>query len=43
MSNGAFPMSSHLSLINAETGTVYDTDATFLDVGILNGTRLILI
>ena len=43
MSNGAFPMSSHLSLINAETGTVYDTDATFLDVGILNGTRLILV
>lgn len=43
MSNGSFPMSDALSLINADNGTIYDTDKTVLENGILNGTKLILI
>ncbi len=43
MSNGEFPMLDTLSLINADTGSVYDTDKNFLENGIVNGTRLILL
>lgn len=43
MSNGAFPMSDTLSLINADNGAIYDTDKTVIENGILNGTKLILI
>ena len=43
MTDGVFPMSDTLSLINAETGIIYDTDRTFLELGILNDSTLILI
>ena len=43
MSNGEFPMSDELSLINADTGTIYDVEKTILDNKILNSTKLILI
>ncbi len=43
MSNGAFPMSDTLSLINANNGTIYDVSKTVMENGILNGTKLILI
>lgn len=43
MSNGAFPMSDTLSLINANNGTIYDVGKTVMENGILNGTKLILI
>lgn len=43
MSNGEFPMLDTLSLINADTGSVYDTDKNFLENGIVNGARLILL
>ena len=43
MSGGAFKMADTLSLINADDGTIYDTDRTFLENGILNGAKLILL
>lgn len=43
MSDGSFPLSNTLSLINAETGVIYDVDNTFLENNILNDTKLILI
>lgn len=43
MSNGAFPMSDTLSLINANNGIIYDVSKTVMENGILNGTKLILI
>ncbi len=43
MSDGNFPISEHLSLINAETGAIYDVNNTFLENKILNGTKLILL
>lgn len=43
MTDGVFPMSDTLSLINAEDGSIYDTDRTFYEMGILNGSKLILL
>lgn len=43
MSNGAFKMTDRLSLINAKTGTIYDSERSFLENGIMNGTRIILL
>ena len=43
MTNGYFPLNSNLSLINAETGVVYNVDNTVMENNILNDTRLILI
>lgn len=43
MTDGAFAMSEHLSLINADNGTIYDVDNTFLENNILNGAKLILL
>ncbi|MDE5889074.1 MAG: hypothetical protein K2H20_03545 [Bacilli bacterium] len=43
MTNGSFPMSENLSLINADNGAIYDVGNTFLENKILNGTKLILI
>ena len=43
MTDGSFPMSSNLSLIDAETGVIYDVDGTFKENNILNDTKLILI
>lgn len=43
MTDGNFPMSNKLSLINADSGTIYNVDNTFLENNILNGTKLILI
>lgn len=43
MTSGNFPISENLSLINADNGTIYDVDNTFLENKILNGAKLILI
>ena len=43
ITDGAFAPSDKLSLINAEDGTIYDVDSTFLENKILNGTKIILI
>lgn len=43
MTNGAYAMNEHLSLINADDGTVYNVDNTFLENNILNGAKLILL
>lgn len=43
MTDGAFVISDSLSLINADNGTIYDVDQTFLENNILNGTKLILL
>ena len=43
MTSGSFAVSDHLSLINAEDGTVYDVNNTVLENKILNGARIILI
>lgn len=43
MTDGNFPMSNNLSLINADSGIIYNVDNTFLENNILNGTKLILI
>ncbi len=43
MTDGSFTMSEHLSLINADTGSIYDVNNTFLENDILNGTKLILL
>ncbi len=43
MTDGSFAMSEHLSLINADNGTIYNVDNTFLENKILNGTKLILL
>ena len=43
MSDKQFPITDSLSLINADTGNVYDVDKNFLENGIVNGTRLILL
>lgn len=43
MTDGEFPMSDHLSLINGETGIAYDVDMTIFENNILNDARLILI
>lgn len=43
MTDGNFMISEHLSLINADTGAIYNVDNTFLENKILNGTKLILL
>ena len=43
MTDGCFPVSDKLSLINAEDGTVYDVENTFLENNILNGAKIILL
>ena len=43
MNDGSFVMSEHLSLINADSGMVYDLDKNFLENNILNGAKLILL
>ena len=43
MSNGAFKITDKLSLINAKTGIIYDTERSFLENGIMNGTKIILL
>lgn len=43
MSDKQFPITDSLSLINADTGNVYDVDRNFKENGIVNGTRLILL
>ena len=43
MTDGSFEMSDSLSLINADNGTVYDVNNTFLENNILNGAKIILI
>lgn len=43
MTDGAFAMSEHLSLINADNGSIYDVNNTFLENNILNGAKLILL
>lgn len=43
MTDGAFAMSEHLSLINADNGSIYDVNSTFLENNILNGAKLILL
>ena len=43
MTDGSFLMSEHLSLINADSGIVYDLDKNFLENNILNGAKLILL
>ncbi len=43
MSDKQFPITDQLSLINADTGNVYDVDRNFKENGIVNGTRLILL
>ncbi len=43
MTNGAFPMSDKLSLINALDGSIYDVDRTIIENNILNGAKLILL
>lgn len=43
MTDGAFPMSDKLSLMNALDGQIYNVDETFLENGILNGAKIILI
>ena len=43
MTDGSFPMSSNLSLIDGETGVIYDVEGTFKENNILNDTKLILI
>lgn len=43
MSDGSFPMSDELSLINAMDGKYVDVDKTILENNILNSTKLILI
>ena len=42
MSNGFFEISNQISLINGNTGLMYDVDKTFLENGILNGSKIIL-
>ena len=42
MTNGAFEISENLSLMNGSTGLMYDIDRTFLENGILNGSKIIL-
>ena len=42
MSNGFFEISNNVSLINRSTGLNYDVDKTFLENGILNGSKIIL-
>lgn len=43
MSNGEFPMTTHLSLLNSDSGLMYDMDKTILENEILNGSKLILL
>ena len=43
ITDGSFAMSDKLSLINAEDGTVYDVENTFLENNILNGAKIILL
>ena len=43
MTNGAYAISEHLSLINADDGTVYEVENTFFENKILNGAKLILL
>lgn len=43
MTDGKFPISNKLSLINADNGTIYNVNNTFLENNILNGTKLILL
>jgi len=43
MTDGNFVMSEQLSLMNANDGTIYDVNQTFLENQILNGTKLILL
>ena len=43
MTDGSFAMSEHLSLINADDGSIYNVDNTVLENNILNGARLVLL
>ena len=43
MSDGSFPISDELSLINAIDGTFYDVNKTVLENKIINSTKIILI
>lgn len=43
MSDGAFIITDKLSLINAQTGIIYDAERSFLENGIMNGTKIILL
>ncbi len=43
LTNGEFPISNNLSLINLLSGDVYDTTLTIKENGVLNGSRLVLI
>lgn len=43
MSSGAYEISENLSLLNGNTGLMYDVEKTFLENGILNGSKIILI
>ncbi len=43
LTDGSFPISNRLSLINATTGAVYDVNLTFKENNILNGSKLILL
>ncbi len=43
ITDGSFAISDKLSLINAEDGTVYDVENTFLENNILNGAKIILL
>ena len=42
MSNGAFEISENLSLMNGSSGLMYEVDKTFLENGILNGSKIVL-
>ncbi len=43
MTDGAFPSSDSLSLINADDGSIYDVENTVLQNHILNGAKIILL
>ncbi len=43
ITDGSFAISDKLSLINAEDGTVYDVENTFLENNLLNGAKIILL
>ncbi len=43
MSDGYYPMSNKLSLIEATSGLIYDLNATVKDCKIMNGARIILV
>ena len=43
MSDGAFIITDKLSLINAQTGIIYDAERSVVENGIMNGTKIILL